>query len=175
MEENILESIKDLLGINEEDKAFDNDVLVNINAAFSTLYQVGVGSEDHYVVLNGTETWNEVIEEEDLIDFIKLYIYMKVKIIFDPPTNASVLQAFTEQMKELEYRILLQADPTDYFNIGNLRCGHKVLTEKELQGIWKEIMGKDGNIEDPDADSDTLTNEEIQQMWNEIIYEKGGD
>lgn len=116
MKDKILESIKDLLGINSEDEAFDNDVLVNINAVFSTLYQLGVGSEAHYVVLTGDETWDEVFEQKDLIDFIKLYTYMKVRVIFDPPTNSSILQALTEQMKEVEYRILLQADPSNYFN-----------------------------------------------------------
>lgn len=115
MNENILESIKDLLGINEEDKAFDNDVLININSAFSTLYQVGVGSEGHYFILDGTETWDDVFKEIELLDFIKLYTFMKVKIVFDPPTNASILQALTDQMKEIEYRILLQADPSEYF------------------------------------------------------------
>lgn len=116
MEENILESIKDLLGINKEDEAFNNDILVNINASFSTLYQLGVGSEDHYVVITGEETWDEVFSEKDLIDLIKLYTYMKVRIVFDPPTNSSILQSFNEQMKETEYRILLQADPSDYFD-----------------------------------------------------------
>lgn len=105
-----------MLGVNEQDEAFDNDILVNVNAVFSTLYQLGVGSESHYIVINGDETWDEVFEEKDLIDFIKLYTYMKVRVIFDPPTNSSILQALTEQMKEIEYRILLQADPKKYFD-----------------------------------------------------------
>lgn len=121
MEEKILDTIKDMLGINDKDNAFDNEVLVNINATFSTLYQLGVGSEGHYIVLDGTETWEDVFEEKDLIDFIKLYTYMKVKLVFDPPTNSSILQALNEQMREIEYRILLQADPADYFNSDYIR------------------------------------------------------
>ena len=99
MEDNILETIKDMLGINKEDVAFDNEILIHINAIFSTLYQLGVGSEGHYVILDGNEKWEDVFKEQDLIDFIKQYTYMKVRIIFDPPTNSSILQALNDQMK----------------------------------------------------------------------------
>lgn len=163
MEENILKSIKDMLGIHEEDQAFDNDILVNINATFSTLYQIGVGSEDHYFLLDGTETWRDVIKEADLINFIKLYTYMKVKIIFDPPTNASILQALTEQMKEIEYRILLEADPSDYFNDSDLRCDHKIITNDELKNMWQGIMG--GTFQDPGV----LSEQELRDLWDRII------
>lgn len=194
MEENILVSIKDLLGINKEDKAFDTDILININSTFSTLYQIGVGSESHYFLLTGKETWDEVFAEKDLIDFIKLYTYMKVKIVFDPPTNASVLQAFTEQMKEIEYRILLQADPSNYFKAKSLRKKFKVLTNKEILAMWKEIMGDrkpqhadsltDEEILDmwkeimgnkDSQDSDTLLDDDIRKIWDDIMNQKGGD
>ena len=115
MEEKILNSVKDMLGIHDKDAAFDNEVLVNINTVFSTLYQLGVGSNKHYSVLTGEETWDEIFKEKDLIDMIKLYTYMKVRIVFDPPSNSSILQALTEQMKEIEWRILMEADPANYF------------------------------------------------------------
>ena len=135
MEENILKSIKDLLGIYEDDSAFDNDVLTNINAVFSTLYQLGVGSESHYVVLTGDETWEEVFAEKELIDFIKLYTYMKVRVIFDPPTNSSILQALNEQIKETEYRILLQADPSDYFNSNYIYGSNSGIVFKKVERL----------------------------------------
>lgn len=169
MEENILESIKDLLGIQAEDTAFDIDVLVNINAIFSTLYQLGVGSEGHYVVLDGTEKWNDIFEEKDLVDFIKLYTYMKVRLVFDPPTNSSILQALNEQAKELEYRILLQADPSNYFDYDdNLRCNHKILSEEELKEMWKDIIGEEV------PDQETLSEEDLKQLWDEIMNREGG-
>lgn len=172
MEENILESIKDLLGIYKEDEAFDNDVLININAVLSTLYQLGVGSEGHYVVLNGTETWNDLFEEEDLVDFVKLYVYMKVKLVFDPPTNSSILQALNEQAKELEYRILLQADSSNYFDYDDdLRCNHKMLTEEELIEMWKDIIG---NHDGPTPDRDSMSDEDIKELWDEIMNKGGG-
>lgn len=117
MEESILKSIKNLLGIYGEDTAFDEDVLVNINAVFSTLYQLGVGDDtSHYFIENSDATWSEVFSNElELVDFIKLYTYMKVRVVFDPPTNSSLLEALKNQIQEIEYRILLQADPNNYF------------------------------------------------------------
>lgn len=186
MEEKILETVKSMLGISDLDDAFDNDILVNINAAFSTLYQVGVGEDGHYFVLRGTETWSDVFKETDLIDFIKLYTYMKVRLAFDPPSNASLLQSLKEQINEVEYRILLQADPSDYFNPSDEFS--KELTEEEVHEIWKEVMGsvppgasmkpvsnkelKDmwNKIMGSSSSDDTLSNEEVVEMWNEIMY-----
>lgn len=141
MEESILKTIKSMLGVHEEDKAFDNDILVNINSIFSTLFQVGVGYTTHYFVSNADTTWNDLFSKDaDLIDFIKMYTYMKVKLLFDPPTNSSVLQALNEQSKELEYRILLQADGCDYFDTGKDYCGHDTLSNSAITDMWEEIM-----------------------------------
>lgn len=117
MEESILKSIKSLLGIYDGDTAFDDDILININAVFSTLYQLGIGSDRHYSITGEDETWNDLFENEsDLVDFIKLYTYMKVRVVFDPPTNSSLLEALKNQIQEIEYRILLQADRRNYFD-----------------------------------------------------------
>lgn len=194
MEEKILDTIKDMLGISKDDSAFDNDILVNINSAFSTLYQIGVGDDGHYFLLNGSEKWEDVFIESDLIDFIKLYTFMKVRIVFDPPTNSSVLQALIEQMKEIEYRILLQADPSNYFDCENLKYNHSLLTDEEVLAMWKEIVGdKESSNSDvltdeevldiwkeiignkEDSNYNVLLDENIEQMWNEIMHRKGGD
>lgn len=117
MDESILDSIKQLLGIAKEDDAFDNDILVNINSVFSTLYQLGVGTKEHYFVTNGEETWIAIFaEEQDLIDFIKLYTYMKVRVIFDPPTSSFVLESLNKQIQEIEWRITVQAESPKYFD-----------------------------------------------------------
>lgn len=166
MEESILGTIKSMLGVSDLDDAFDTDILVNINSAFSTLYQVGVGSDSHYFVLTGEETWQDVFLEEDLVDFIKLYTYMKVKLIFDPPTNASILQALTDQINEVEYRILLQADPAEYFNDDYISDGkHAVLSDDDIKEIWKEVMG---NI-NAQVPGSALSDEELKEIWKEIM------
>lgn len=164
MEEKILDTIKSMLGVSDQDTAFDNDILVNINATFSTLYQIGVGDDSHYFVLDGSETWRDIFKEVDLIDFIKLYTYMKVRLLFDPPTNASVLESLKAQINEIEYRILLQADPADYFNDSS-ENGGSTLSEEDINRIWEEIMGGIPSISPGSA----LTDEEIRNIWEEIM------
>lgn len=146
MDESILKSIKDLLGIPEEDKAFDQDVLININAIFSTLYQIGVGIEGHKFIVDDTNTWADTFSDyEDLIDFIKLYTYMKVRLVFDPPTNSSILEALKSQISELEWRILMQADSAKYFENNDSSdssncCNQGRLTDNDIEYIWRESM-----------------------------------
>lgn len=180
MKESILNSIKSLLGISDEDTAFDNDILVNINAAFSTLFQVGVGDKIHYFISDETTTWDDLFDkEEDLIDFIKLYTYMKVRLGFDPPTNSFVLEAIKQQMQELEYRILLQADPSDYFttdvdrypedpdNDETIKPG-STLTNKDIKDLWNEIIGTAPEL----CDHGPMSDDEIVKLWNEIIEKR---
>lgn len=142
MDESILKSIKDLLGISESDEAFDQDVLININAIFSTLYQLGVGSKRYNYVVTEADTWYQVFYDfEDLIGFIKLYTYMKVKIVFDPPTNSSILDALNNQIKEIEWRITMQADPSKFFEEdGPCDCESGIVTDEDVRDMWGEIM-----------------------------------
>lgn len=167
MEESILATIKSMLGVSDLDDAFNNDILVNINAAFSTLYQVGVGEDSHYFVLKGDETWSDIFKETDLIDFIKLYTYMKVRLAFDPPSNASLLQSLKDQINEIEYRIMLQADPADYFNpVDKLE---DILSKDDIYNIWVEVMG----TIPPGAPMSPMTDKDVKDIWNEIIYQTG--
>lgn len=180
MEESILKTIKDMLGICDEDTAFDNDVLVNINAVFSTLYQVGVGDETHYYIIDEKSTWKGTfVDEEDLIDFIKLYTYMKVRLIFDPPTNSSIMEALKAQINEIEYRILLQADPHRYFEDNEEypddEDGEKpspsiggTLTNKDIKDLWNEIIGTVPEL----CDHGPMSDDEIVKLWNEIIEKR---
>lgn len=117
MDESILNSIKKLIGINEEDDAFDSDILININSVFSTLYQIGVWENSHISIKDESETWEEVFKDcLDLVDYIKLYTYMKVRVAFDPPTSSFLLDALNKQIQELEWRIMIQAESLEQFN-----------------------------------------------------------
>lgn len=111
MEESILNSIKNRLGIKDPSYVvFDEDILTCINSTFATLYQLGVDSAKT-TISNSNETWEDVFFEDfDLIDLIKQYVFMKVRIVFDPPSNASVITALEKQTSELEWRINLQAE-----------------------------------------------------------------
>lgn len=109
MENSILKSVKGYVGVNDD--SFDEDILMNINAAFSTLYQIGVESAKDISVLGVEETWTEVFAEEmDLVDLCRQYVYLKCRVIFDPPSNSFVLDAIKQQISELEWRINVQAE-----------------------------------------------------------------
>lgn len=114
MEDSILNSVKKALGIQKDLKAFDQDILMNINSVFSILYQIGViSSTDTYRIEDDVATWNEIFGEDLVIlDLIKSYTYIRVRIIFDPPANSFVLDSLKSQAQELEWRIYIQANET---------------------------------------------------------------
>jgi hypothetical protein len=111
MEESIFESIKSLLGPDASYDVFDQDILIHINTAISVLTQLGVGPSTGIMVTGPDETWRDFIGDDKILQMVKTYIYMKVKIAFDPPTNSSVLNAYNEACKEYEWRLNVETDP----------------------------------------------------------------
>ena len=110
--DSILDSIKKLLGITEEYKHFDPDIIMHINSAFFTLNQLGVGPEEPFKIEDNSDTWDDFVSGQD-VEAIKSYIGLKVRTLFDPPTNSSLLSAMNEQIKEFEWRLNVQVDPEE--------------------------------------------------------------
>ncbi len=109
MEKSILNDIKKLLGISEDCKDFDTDLVLHINTVFMILGQLGVG--DKLFVISGPDNkWNEYLSDGDDLEAVKTYIHLKVKLIFDPPLNAAIVAAIQETIKELEWRLNVQVD-----------------------------------------------------------------
>ena len=111
MDESIFESIKSLLGPDASYDVFDQDILIHINTAIAVLTQLGVGSPSGFVVTGPEETWRDFIGDDKILQMAKTYIYMKVKMAFDPPANSSVLSAYQEACKEYEWRLNVETDP----------------------------------------------------------------
>ena len=105
LNESILDSIKKLLNISKDDTAFDTDVIININSVFTTLRQLGVENEKGFRILSNEEKWNDFVSDELMLDSVKTYVYLKVKLVFDPPLNSSLMDSFERQIKELEWRL----------------------------------------------------------------------
>lgn len=99
----ILQSIKKQIGIVPEYDAFDDQLLLYLNSAFATLHQLGVGPEEGFLVEYDTD-WDEYISTQRL-DFIKSYVAMKVRVMFDPPSSSFALDALNKQIAEYEWRI----------------------------------------------------------------------
>ena len=102
----ILNSIKKLVGMDEEETDFDGDIILHINSAFAILNQLGVGPTTIFAIFDKDATWDDFIDDDTInINHIKTYIGLKVKLWFDPPTNSSVIKAMEEQIRELEWRL----------------------------------------------------------------------
>lgn len=105
----ILDSTKKLLSIPLESDYFDHDVLTYINSAFSTLKQLGAKIPSDFYVSDSTSTWDDIGGNPDVVPHIRSYVYLKVRMIFDPPTGG-VKEAYENQIKELEWRINSEDD-----------------------------------------------------------------
>lgn len=110
MEESILSSIKKLLGLPEEYKQFDADVIMHINTVFMILNQLGVGPDKGFRITDKTTTWSEYLSEDSNLDGVKTYMYLKVRTFFDPPQNSTLMDAINKQADMLEFRLNVNAE-----------------------------------------------------------------
>lgn len=108
--ESILTSIKKLLGPTEEMEHFDTDIVIHINSVFMILTQMGVGPTKGFGIKDKTAVWTDFIPDVNKIEAVKTYVYLKVRLIFDPPQNANTLKSINETIKELEWRLYEIAD-----------------------------------------------------------------
>ena len=108
--ESILTSIKKLLGITEEYEHFDKDIVMHINSAFLALTQIGVGPEEGFFIEDKTSEWMDFIEDNIQLQAVKSYIYLKVKLLFDPPTSSAVIESTNRMIAEFEWRLRLAAE-----------------------------------------------------------------
>lgn len=105
MTQSILNSIKKLLGFDADYTDFDVDIMIHINSTFSTLHQLGVGPLQEFEIEGASETWTDFIGVLPGINSVKSYVYMKVRLAFDPPATSFHLKAMEDQIRELESRM----------------------------------------------------------------------
>lgn len=105
MIDSILTSVKKNLGPEEAYEHFDQDIITHINTALATLTELGVGPEDGFSIEDKNAKWSDFIGNSKLLNMVPTYVYLKVRLTFDPPTTAAVLESFDRQAKEYEWRI----------------------------------------------------------------------
>lgn len=108
--ESILTSIKKLLGISEDYTQFDQDLIMHINSVFLTLNQLGVGPEDGFSIEDETAEWYDFIEDNVKLQAVKSYMYLKVRLLFDPPLSSSVIDSMERMISEYEFRLNVVVD-----------------------------------------------------------------
>lgn len=114
--DSILTSIKKLLGIDAEYTQFDPDIIMHINSVFLTLYELGIGPSDGFSIEDDTAKWEDYIPDNDiLLGAVKSYMYLKVRMLFDPHLTSSVTELMKEQAKEFEWRMNVMVDPSTTF------------------------------------------------------------
>lgn len=109
--DSILLTVKKMLGIAEEYVAFDIDLIVNINSVFLSLNQLGVGPELPYRIEGSEETWGDFLQDQrEKLVGVETYVYLKTRLLFDPPTNSFLVDGMQKQCDELEWRLNVQAE-----------------------------------------------------------------
>ena len=101
----ILITVKKSLGIDQNDEAFDTDILMHLNSVLSTLNQIGIGPDDGFEVADNTATWEDFLGVEPRLNLVKSYVHLKVRLLFDPPATSFAIDAIKTQITEYEWRI----------------------------------------------------------------------
>lgn len=105
--DSILASTKKQLGIVDEDASFDLDVLIAINTVFADLNQIGIGPDAGFMIADRSAVWADYLQDDLLLNSVKSYMYLRVRLIFDPPQTSYLISAFNDQVTKMEYRLNL--------------------------------------------------------------------
>lgn len=113
MEQSILTSTKKILGIESDYTAFDLDIITHINSAFSTLSQLGLGPVGGFAIEDESAEWADFYSEDET-NSIKTYVYLKVRLLFDPPQTSYLIAALEKQIEEYEWRLNVHFEETGW-------------------------------------------------------------
>lgn len=100
-----------MLGIEAEDTHFDLDIILNINSVLMLLSQIGIGPSGGIFISSNADVWSDLLGERTDLEAVKTYIYLKVKLLFDPPTSSFVLDSIERQITQFEWRLNVQSEP----------------------------------------------------------------
>ena len=110
MTTSILTDVKKALGLEENYTAFDPDILMHINSVLSAVTQIGVGPENGFMIEDKAATWDELLNGDPRFNLVKSYIYIKVRLLFDPPATSFAIEALKSQAAEFEFRMYVTAE-----------------------------------------------------------------
>lgn len=110
MTDSILDSTKKTLNLASDYTAFDQDIILHINSVFSTLNQLGVGPAAGFMIADKVPVWSDFLEGDPRLNNVKTYMYLRVRMLFDPPTLGYLIDAMKAQITELEWRINVQRE-----------------------------------------------------------------
>lgn len=109
-DDSILGTIKTMLGLTSDVTAFDQELITHINSMFTILNQLDIGPDAGFMIYGYDEVWGDFVEDVTLTTMVREFIYLKVRMIFDPPASSVVSDAFNQRIAELEWRMNIQAE-----------------------------------------------------------------
>jgi hypothetical protein len=107
----ILTDVKHKVGPSGDYTYYDRDIIDAINTAFGILTQIGVGPDEGFRIEDDTTEWTDFVTDTTTLNLVQSYIYIKVRLLFDPPTSSTFASALKEEATELEWRLNVQNDP----------------------------------------------------------------
>lgn len=108
--DSILDTIKKMLNIEEDDTEFDIDIIAHINSVFFDLNQLGVGPDECFYIEDTGASWDDFVQTKN-VEAVKSYMYLRVKLLFDPPANSSTIESYNKQIEKMEWRLNVAVDP----------------------------------------------------------------
>ena len=105
MSGSILNNTKKILGIAEDYNVFDTDIIIHINSVLNTVTQLGIGPEEGFMIEDSAATWVDFIGNDKRLNAVKSYVYLRVRLLFDPPATSYLIAAVNEQCREMEWRL----------------------------------------------------------------------
>lgn len=116
MEQSILTSTKKILGVSPDDTSFDMDICTHINSALAHLHDIGIGPTNAFFIEDDVPEWADLAEEHnETLSLVKTCIYLRVRMLFDPPATSYLVTAFEKQIAEHEFRLSVQRENREWF------------------------------------------------------------
>lgn len=122
MEQSILKSVREYVGIGSDDAAFDNDILSAINTEFSILHDIGIGPQIGFAIEDDTAEWKAFLDvEEDeekkvWLSKVKMAVNLRVRLLFDPPAQSFHVTSLQNQLQEHEWRLSVNRETIAWVN-----------------------------------------------------------
>lgn len=114
--DSILDSVKKVLGVPAPYTAFDTDIIMHINSALSVLTQLGIGPTQGFMIEDSTSTWATFLGDDIRLNAAKSVVYLRVRMLFDPPQTSYLVEALKQQIQEIEWRLSVQRETTGWVN-----------------------------------------------------------
>jgi hypothetical protein len=114
MTESILDSVKHVLNLAEDYTPFDQGIIMHINSVLSTLNQLGIGPDGGFMIDDKEAVWSDFLEGNLLLNNVKTYMYLRVRMLFDPPTIGYLVTSMEKQIEQLEWRINAQREVAEW-------------------------------------------------------------